>query len=124
MIESNPINAKQLAQLFGDKLVGRWVITEPIGSWKGGKARVFAMSLDTAAPELVFNVSQETGTTIGVFEIEQVVLLEEKFALSEKQHISEDIALVYAGLPNIGFAREAFDRLADRLFASHGLQSL
>lgn len=110
----NPTTAKSLVLKHGKKLIGRWIVTQRYGEWPGGMARVFALSLDPAAPEIVFNVSQG-GTTIGVFDHEVVFLSSAILPPSLKQTIAEDLALVSGYLPNTGPVRDCFTRLAQRI---------
>lgn len=59
---------------LGDSLVGREVITEPMGSYPGGRTRITRIRPDPSAPEISFNVEDE-GDEIGVFGCEYVTLL-------------------------------------------------
>ncbi len=72
--------AKELVRNMGKKLIGRKVITPPMGSYPGGLAQVIEIHPDPAAPEIVFNVENpawrdDNGThVIGVFGYEYVEL--------------------------------------------------
>ena len=65
--------AKDLVRKMGKKLIGRKVITPPMGSYPGGLAQVIEIHPDPAAPEIVFNVENPAGRddngthVIGVF---------------------------------------------------------
>lgn len=52
--------------------LGDTLITEPMGEWPGGVARVTEFHPDPAAPEIVMTVEGEGLGEIGVFEYERV----------------------------------------------------
>jgi len=58
-----------------DLLVGKNVMTEKIGEYPGGVARVTKLFPDLAAPEIVFTVCHPTFGEIGVFEGEECNLV-------------------------------------------------
>ena len=66
--------ARELWSTYGGHLVGRWAITEAIGDWPGGKAKIIQCDPDPAAPEIVYQVENEHGE-IGIFEDEFLDLL-------------------------------------------------
>lgn len=69
--------AKQMMAEFGKQLVGKTVITMPMGLWPGGAATVTELNPDPNAPEIVFNVKHATtGEEIGVFDDEWVLIAE------------------------------------------------
>lgn len=109
------MTAKQLVKKMGSKLIGKWVQTVRYGEWPGGPARVFALSMDRKAPEIVCQVSQGT-KTIGVFDHEPVALIEGPEApLNWRQQLAEDLWLICGALPDKGPARQAFSRIDRRL---------
>ena len=74
------MNARKLFQLAGDRLLGRTVWTESIGSCPGGAALIVELAPDPWAPEVLFTVEHPTldqagSSRMGVFEWEEVVLL-------------------------------------------------
>ena len=72
------MNAKQLVEKMGNELIGRYIETEAIGEWPGGKARVIEIQPDPEAPEIVMQVTQDSGREydpIGVFDWEDVIKL-------------------------------------------------
>ena len=74
------MNARKLVELAGVRLLGRTVLTEAIGYYAGGEARIVELAPDPGAPEILFTVEHPTREQacrrrIGVFEWEEVVLL-------------------------------------------------
>jgi hypothetical protein len=74
------MNARTLVEVAGDRLLGRQVLTEGLGYYPGGEARVVELAPDPGAPEILFAVEhpvreQAGRTRIGVFEWEEVLLL-------------------------------------------------
>lgn len=70
--------AKQMLTEFGKQLVGKTIITMPVGLWPGGLAKVTELNPDPNAPEIVFNVRHaQTGEEIGVFDDEWVLIHDE-----------------------------------------------
>jgi len=74
------MNARKLLEVAGVRLLGRTVLTETIGYYPGGEARVVELAPHPAAPELLFTVEHPTREQagrrrIGVFDWEEVVLL-------------------------------------------------
>ena len=74
------MNARKLLEVAGVRLLGRTVLTETIGYYPGGEARVVELAPDREAPELLFTVEHPTREQagrrrIGVFDWEEVVLL-------------------------------------------------
>ncbi len=66
------MTAKYMLQEFGTNLIGREIVTEPFGDWPGGIAKVTELTPDPKAPEIVFQVYQCPGRSIGVFDFEEV----------------------------------------------------
>ena len=74
------MNARTLVEVAGHRLVGRTVLTEVLGYYPGGEARVVEMAPDPGTPEILFAVEhpireQAGRRRIGVFDWEEVVLL-------------------------------------------------
>lgn len=77
------MNAKYLVLLMGQRLIGRTVLTEPMGIYPGGPAKVTEINPDPAAPEIVMQVEHPTWRddgdnergSIGVFSYEELELL-------------------------------------------------
>lgn len=74
---SGVVKAEQLANQYGNKLVGREVLTQPMGEYPGGYAIVTQVHPDPGAAEIVFNVKHPTFGEVGIFEYEVVVLVAE-----------------------------------------------
>ena len=69
------MNAKELVEKMGQNLVGKPVITEPMGGWAGGIAIVTELAPDNEAPEIVMAVqSQINNEEIGVFDDQWVMM--------------------------------------------------
>lgn len=78
------IKAKAAVEQFGQQLVGQLIVTQNIGDWEGGNARVLEINPDPEAPEIVMTVRAERvtqfdtrtniGEVIGVFDYETVSL--------------------------------------------------
>lgn len=66
------MKAQQLAEVFGESLIGQKLYTFPMGEWPGGYATVIEMLPDPGAPEIVFQVESETHGDIGVYGHEEV----------------------------------------------------
>ena len=67
------------AELFGrldKKAIGKVIITEAIGTWPGGPAKIIEVRPDRRCPEIVFQVQAPDGDTIGVFEWENIEVVE------------------------------------------------
>lgn len=82
------MNAKELLDEMGEKLIGRTIFTEPFGDWPGGRAIVKEIAPDPEAPEIVFTVlgtgkrinnailkGKLDSPVIGVFDYEPVDLM-------------------------------------------------
>ena len=69
------MTAKQLVKKMGRKLIGRTILTVKMGEYPGGLAKVIALNIDRAAPEIVCNVRHPAFGEIGVFENEEVMLM-------------------------------------------------
>ena len=78
------MNAKDLVDLMGQRLIGRTVLTEAIGIYPGGPARVTEIAPDPADPSIVMQVEHPTWReddgdnergSIGVFSYEELELL-------------------------------------------------
>lgn len=67
------VNAKSLVDKLGDKLIDTVVVTQAMGDWPGGPARVTTIYPDPSCPEIVFEVSSDRGE-IGVFAEESVIV--------------------------------------------------
>jgi hypothetical protein len=70
------MKAKKLVDLKGSDLIGCIVMTEAIGEYPGGRAKVIEIAPDPGAPEIVCNVKHPTFGQIGVFEFEEMDLLD------------------------------------------------
>ena len=72
------MNAKYLVLLMGQRLIGRTVLTEPMGIYPGGRAKVTAVNPDAGSPAIVFQVEHPIwrdkwgSNSIGVFETENI----------------------------------------------------
>lgn len=72
------MNAKQLVEEQGTTLIGRRVDNEAIGDWPGGVCEVIQLEPDEGSPEIVMQVrSLDSGEEIGVFDYEEISLLED-----------------------------------------------
>jgi hypothetical protein len=67
------IKAGKLAQILGNQLIGKEIMTFPMGIYPGGKAVVLSISPDSGCPEIVFEVDHPVIGEIGVFEEEEVI---------------------------------------------------
>lgn len=66
-----------IAAAFAEKLLGRQVITQEWGLFKGGLCTVIAMTPDANAPEIVCQVRHNgTGEELGIFEDEVLSVIE------------------------------------------------
>lgn len=69
------MQARALIDTFGQHLIGKQLITLPMGGWAGGMVEVTELNPDPNAPEIVFNVKHaSTGEEIGVFDDEWVFM--------------------------------------------------
>ncbi|MGL5994741.1 MAG: hypothetical protein ACRCZ8_14675 [Aeromonas sobria] len=69
--------AEQMVAKYGNPLVGKTVMTFPMGLWPGGAATITELNPDPNAPEIVFNVKHSTtGEEIGVF-YDELLIIEE-----------------------------------------------
>jgi len=67
---------KKILLLLGLQLIGKTILTLPMGGWPGGLCTITKIEPDPAAPEIVFNVKNIiTGEEIGMFDDEFVVLI-------------------------------------------------
>ena len=57
--------------------IGQTLMTEPLGEYPGGPAQVVEILPDPNTPEIVFNVEHPTFGVIGVFDDEEVEILNE-----------------------------------------------
>ena len=69
------MNAKKFVKKFGNKLIGKLVMTAPMGEYPGGIADVIDLGHDPAAPEIVMNVQLPNWGQIGIFDFEDVKLI-------------------------------------------------
>jgi len=69
-----PVRADELRACMGADLVGKRIVTPPLGDYPGGEAVVLDLGTDPAAPEIVMNVHLDDWGDIGVFEFETVRL--------------------------------------------------
>lgn len=69
------MTAEALVARMGEELVGRHVMTEALGEYPGGRAKVVELTPDPEAPEIVYQVVHPTFGAIGVFESELGTLL-------------------------------------------------
>jgi hypothetical protein len=75
------MNARKALEEYGEKLIGRSVLTHPYGAWPGGRCLITEIRPDPEAPEIVFQVRGLDGqvcdgsSEIGVFEHEEILLL-------------------------------------------------
>lgn len=94
--------AGQAVKKYGDSLVGKEIITVRVGAWPGGRAKVFELYNDPAAPEIVLQVKGVENNTrvtrailsgqldsdeIGVFENEEIILLEPPLLTEEESQL-------------------------------------
>ena len=61
---------------MGDQIIGWRILTEPMGDYHGGPAEILDRGDDDAAPEIVLNVRNDTGEPMGIFEYEDVQILQ------------------------------------------------
>lgn len=59
----------------GEKVIGWRILTCAIGKWPGGPAEIIDLGDDPNAPEIVMNVLNDKGKSIGVFDHEDVLVL-------------------------------------------------
>lgn len=75
------MSAKELVQKYGQALIGQMVMTERVGAYPGGPARIIKLLPDPEAPEIVYQVENEGWMDewgkhdIGVFEHERAFLI-------------------------------------------------
>ena len=70
-------NAGLIAAAFAEKLLGRQVITQEMGLFKGGLCTVTAINPDPMAPEIVCHVRHnETGEELEIFNDEVLSVIE------------------------------------------------
>ncbi len=71
----------ELTHATSTELLGRRVLTDPMGEWPGGIATICELAPDPAAPEIVFNVKADfwpdDDGPMGVFGYEEVELQKE-----------------------------------------------
>lgn len=61
------MKAIQLRAIHMINLIGKQVMTEPMGEYPGGVAKVTKLFPDPSAPEIVFQVKHPSFGRIGVF---------------------------------------------------------
>jgi hypothetical protein len=75
------VTAAQLVLKYGKKLVGKKVLTVPMGEWPGGMATVTEIQPDENAPDIVFYVAhvqpkiRAQFPSMGVFHYEECDLV-------------------------------------------------
>ena len=67
--------AGELAMRLGRDLIGRNILTVPMGNWPGGSAEVIQLKPDPGASDISFQVKSGLHGEVGVFEYEQVRLI-------------------------------------------------
>jgi hypothetical protein len=67
------IKAEKLVKILGKQLIGKEVMTFPMGIYPGGKAVVISLFPDEGCPEIVFEVDHPVVGEIGVFKEEEVI---------------------------------------------------
>lgn len=65
------MNAAEMVKKFGDKLIGCYLETMPIGTWPGGLCRVVDLG-DENSPEIVMNVNHSKHGEVGIFDCEDL----------------------------------------------------
>ena len=70
------MTAIELRTTYKGELIGLGILTQSIGNWPGGPARIIELDPDPAAPEIVFNVKNIRGE-IGIFDWETIYILED-----------------------------------------------
>jgi hypothetical protein len=71
------MQAQALIDTFGPLLLGKQLITLPVGGWAGGLVEVTELKPDPNAPEIVFNIKHAgTGEEIGVFDDQWVFMID------------------------------------------------
>lgn len=71
------MQAQTLIDTFGELLLGKQLITLPMGGWNGGMVEVTELKPDPNAPEIVFNIKHaNTGEEIGVFNDQWVFMVD------------------------------------------------
>jgi len=88
------MNAKQLVKKYGKKLIGREVITVPMGDWPGGRAKVVDLG-DGNDLSIVMNVLKDDWRndegnpgTMGIFEYENISLVRESLKSKGKGFVN------------------------------------
>lgn len=122
------MTAKLLLKQYGNQLLGRQIITVPMGQWPGGVAEIVKLRPDENAPEIVFEVRkhfedsvaeelrkkqgetvfQGNTWTIGVFDVEEVELLPLTLSLDDaKENLFEGevVGVMFERIPNDGITR-------------------
>jgi hypothetical protein len=65
--------ASKFVEIYGNELIGKWVNTEKMGLFPGGRAIVIDLGTDPNAPEIVMNVKADNWhEEIGVFDHEEI----------------------------------------------------
>ncbi len=70
------MKAIELRSTYKGELIGLNILTQSIGNWSGGPARIIELDPDPAAPEIIFNVKNIHGE-IGIFDWETIYILED-----------------------------------------------
>jgi hypothetical protein len=81
------LTAEELVKEYGKSLIGRKVMTQKVGFWPGGLARVISLNPDPNAPEIIMMVrgleNQSiscpglTDNQIGILKFEEISMVKE-----------------------------------------------
>jgi len=78
----------ELVEKYGEGLIGRYVKTPAMGRYPGGVAVVYALDLDPNAPEIVLNVVLPGWGVMGVFDGEEVELVDKALSTSTAEEMT------------------------------------
>lgn len=70
------MTAREVLDLWGGSLLGRQVVTPPMGSYPGGVSTVTEILPDPAAPEILFHIDHPTFGPCGVFDFEECEVIQ------------------------------------------------
>lgn len=70
------MTARTAVNCFGATLIGKTIITQPFGDWRGGQAKVLDVNPDPAAKEIVMEVKAlRSKEEVGVFGSEKIQII-------------------------------------------------
>lgn len=88
------INVKSAIKIYGERLIGKQIMTYPEGDYPGGLAIVTDMSLDGTGDELcpihmnVKNIYKENGGSMGILYYEDIGIEDDVAAVLAKEIIN------------------------------------